>query len=507
MVLDRGTLRRPVESVRRRATHAAVNAAVIHSTDWQRQSVPQLAAVAAVITAGLPTYLVDEASATARRLSGRDRVALLAAIPPDLVDAVRVVWRERRQLSALLRRAASGDDRRRAGGGDVLAVWMGGPDADVGGSVTHISGILRAFRQQDRRVGLVTSSAPPSQLAAAVDEVEITAPISSGARLTADVARLAENRAILAAGHRLASRLNPAFVYQRHRAFTVAGVELADAVGAPLVLEWNASEVWARWNWESSTPVDAFLRSLLLSMERTAATHADLVVAISTNAAQMALDAGACAERVAMVPNGVDLDEIDAAIGSASRPTNSAPIIGWVGSFGPWHGAPVLIRALALMRPDARLVLIGDGVERSECEQLARALNVDARIEWTGRIPHQQAVQRLADCDVLASPHVPIPGQPFFGSPTKLFEYMAIGRPIVASRLDQIGEVLSDRRNARLVPPGDPDALAVAIESVLDSADRGAGLGSAARQEAERSHSWARRADAVVSSLASAHTR
>jgi glycosyltransferase involved in cell wall biosynthesis len=84
----------------------------------------------------------------------------------------------------------------------------------------------------------------------------------------------------------------------------------------------------------------------------------------------------------------------------------------------------------------------------------------------------------------------------------KIFEYMAIGRPIVASRLEQLGDVLEHERTALLVPPGDVDKLAEGIERVLAAPDRGASLGRAAREEVERSHTWDRRAADVLDGLA-----
>jgi glycosyltransferase involved in cell wall biosynthesis len=111
------------------------------------------------------------------------------------------------------------------------------------------------------------------------------------------------------------------------------------------------------------------------------------------------------------------------------------------------------------------------------------------------------ALQTLARCDILVSPHTPLPNQRFFGSPTKLFEYMALGRPIVASRLGQIGEILEDRVSARLVTPGDVDELAHAILDVLRLPDRGRHLGEAAQREAASNHTWEERARRLLMRL------
>jgi glycosyltransferase involved in cell wall biosynthesis len=106
-------------------------------------------------------------------------------------------------------------------------------------------------------------------------------------------------------------------------------------------------------------------------------------------------------------------------------------------------------------------------------------------------VPHAQAVELLACCEVCVSPHVPNPdGTAFFGSPTKLFEYMGLGRAIVASDLDQIGEVLEHGRTALLTPPGDVLAAAHAVIRLLSDEALRTRLGQAALEKASASYSW-----------------
>jgi glycosyltransferase involved in cell wall biosynthesis len=233
----------------------------------------------------------------------------------------------------------------------------------------------------------------------------------------------------------------------------------------------------------------------LAAAERYDVARAGVLCAVSENAADMARRTGADPARVIVVPNGVDFEAVDAARPAA--PAEGPPRVGWVGSFGPWHGAEVLVRALQEL-PAVSAVMVGDGPEREDCERLARELGVAERVEFTGRLPHPEAIARLGACDVLASPHVPLPGQAFFGSPTKLFEYMAIGRPIVASALEQIGDVLQDGRTAILVEPGDPADLARGIRDALALPHRGRALGEAARADAQREHTWDRRARDIL---------
>jgi glycosyltransferase involved in cell wall biosynthesis len=105
----------------------------------------------------------------------------------------------------------------------------------------------------------------------------------------------------------------------------------------------------------------------------------------------------------------------------------------------------------------------------------------------------------LDACDILVSPHVPLEdGSEFFGSPTKLYEYMAMGKSIVASRLGQIGDVLSDEETALLVEPGDARSLCDAILRLARSGELRLRLGAAARREAMAHHTWAHNAARVL---------
>ena len=85
---------------------------------------------------------------------------------------------------------------------------------------------------------------------------------------------------------------------------------------------------------------------------------------------------------------------------------------------------------------------------------------------FTGALPHDKVAEYLDAADILVSPHIPMPdGSRFFGSPTKLFEYMAMGKAIVASRLEQLAEILEHDRTAWLVTPGNTEELAEAISA------------------------------------------
>jgi glycosyltransferase involved in cell wall biosynthesis len=487
-----------LSAIRRAARDAGLRTTAIHSRDWDRVVLPQLFELAA-LRIGAAECRVLLGDGTTHRSLSRTRLALhVLRLPFDVLAGLAGAGAE--VVGFLRSRRGAPAFAHAADGDGVLAIWPGA-GAAVGGAVTHVSGVLAAFRNSGLRVGLLTLGPPPPQLEAVADEIEIVPPLPRTARLTREIALISANRAAREAGERLLRRLRPRLIYQRHEAFATHGLRLAETVGVPLVLEWNNSEVWAYVNWHAPSPLKRLFVPIAAAMEREVLKRASLIVSVSRHSERMALDEGASPDSVIVLPNGVDIETIDSARQSEGTTRREGGLIGWVGSFTPWHGAEVLIRALALLPKDVRALLIGDGAERAASQALARELGVEDRVEFAGMLAHDMVVRELSGCDVLVSPHVQMPERPFFGSPTKIFEYMAIGRPIVASALEQIGELLEDGRTAQLVTPGDPAELARGISAVLERPDRGEGLGHAARWEAEARHTWDARVSVILDRL------
>ncbi|MCX8011348.1 MAG: glycosyltransferase family 4 protein, partial [Ignavibacteria bacterium] len=131
-----------------------------------------------------------------------------------------------------------------------------------------------------------------------------------------------------------------------------------------------------------------------------------------------------------------------------------------------------------------------------------KELGLEQKIIFTGIVPHSEAPQYLSACDILVSPHLGFEtNQRFFGSPTKLFEYMAMGKAIVASDLEQIGKVIIDGINGLKVNPGNVDELAEKILSLAGDKTLQKKLGENARNDVIKNYTWEMNAKRVLNKM------
>jgi glycosyltransferase involved in cell wall biosynthesis len=159
--------------------------------------------------------------------------------------------------------------------------------------------------------------------------------------------------------------------------------------------------------------------------------------------------------------------------------TANAPLAGTVGSLTPKKSHETLLRAIRVARrslPDLRVAVVGQGPMAGTLRRRAADLAVADAVTFVGYREDAARVASAFDVFVLSSRHE--------GLPVALLEAMAAGRPVVATRVGGVPEVVRDRGEGILVPPGDPEALAAALVTVLADADLRARLGAAARRRA-----------------------
>jgi len=280
------------------------------------------------------------------------------------------------------------------------------------------------------------------------------------------------------------------FIYERYALFLVAGVVAARHRRVPLILEVNDSAVVSRirpLGWQAAAR----------RVERFVWQRADAVITVTGYFRDLIIEAGVDPGRVLVMPNAVDEaafatlpdgQDVRARLGLQGKVT-----IGYVGAMNYWRRVDLLVRAFArLEQPNAQLVLVGDGPDADGVRQLAASLGIADRVTLTGAVPHAQIPAHLAALDIAVIPHSNI-----YGSPMKLFEYMASGKVVVAPWLPPIATIVDDE-SARLVPPLDEPALTRALDSLVADPDLRRRLGTRARALALQKHVWRHHAEDIA---------
>lgn len=318
-------------------------------------------------------------------------------------------------------------------------------------------------------------------------------------------------------------KLRPDIIYQRHTAVSFVGAYLAKKYGIPFVLEFNSSEVWKMKHWKTPDKLwkralrgiynGIFQSRLVATVEKYNLKNATIIVVVSDVLKEGLIARGVPAERILVNPNGVDIlqfrpgsggDEIREKFSLQNR-----KVVGFIGTFGQWHGVEELAQAIVRfyavhtdMADNVRFLLIGDGVLLENVRKILCEGNCLDKVVMPGLIVQQDAPKYLDACDIFVSPHIPNKdGSKFFGSPTKLFEYMAMEKGIVASALDQIADVLEDGVTAKLVEPGNVEALENGIYELISNREMSMRLGKNARREVIEHYTWDKHVEKILDKL------
>jgi glycosyltransferase involved in cell wall biosynthesis len=355
-------------------------------------------------------------------------------------------------------------------------LWLG---TKAGGSVGHITGVANALCNHGYNIKYAAESVLPL-LSPQVEFIKISPP--RFLTLPVEFNLFYFNNSMVSQLSKQIS--NHQFIYQRISIENYAGVQLSRILKIPLIVEYNGPLVWTAKNW--GKPLH--FHKLAQKCEDICLKHAHLIVTVSQVLKDRLINLGVQAEKIVFYPNCIapdfwDPDKFTFCEKNLLRDklniSESTLVFTFIGTFGDWHGIDILAYAIKkfveeyldqLEKYNIRFLLIGDG---SAMPLIKSILNENKYMKYvilTGIINQDQAAAYLAISDIFLSPHVNNrDGSRFFGSPTKLFEYMAMGKPIIASNLEQIGQVLKTSLNADNLPESpsplpDSEELAVLCE-------------------------------------------
>lgn len=384
----------------------------------------------------------------------------------------------------------------------------------AGGSVGHIAGVVNALNE--RFEVKYISAEDPIMINESVDIVDVSFDHVDFS-FPYELNSLILNSAYIDVSAQEIEKTRPTVIYQRLTLFNYAGAYLSNKFNIPLVVEYNGSEVVVQKNWGRGLKY----AELALELEQYMLNTASKIITVSKVLVDELIERGVDKDKIVCYPNCIDPviynndaysnDDVIKVRGEYGISVNDL-VFTFIGTFGKWHGIEFLADAIKklidneegmIKRESIRFLLIGDGLLSQSTRKILSGERYSKYVIFTGSVPQDHAPLLLNASDVFLSPHIK-QEERFIGSPTKLFEYMSFAKPIIASDLEQIGEVLKnsikfpsttfpedvDQACAILFEPNNTEAFLDALKFVLLNRDICKIIGTNAKNEVMNNYTW-----------------
>ncbi len=286
----------------------------------------------------------------------------------------------------------------------------------------------------------------------------------------------------------------PDVIYERYNLFLPAGVWVKKKFKLPFLLEVNAPLFDERGKHDGIA-----LKRLARWTERYAWRNADVVLPVTQVLANRVMQENISADRIRVIPNGIDIDKFgevpDSEKCKRMLGLDGRLVLGFTGFIRDWHGLDKVVDIVAKDVDHKRhLLIVGDGPARESIEKRAINLGVQDRVTITGIVGRDDVARYVSAFDIALQPDVVD-----YASPLKVFEYLALGRAIVAPDKENIREILVHQNNALLFDNANMKSFFVAIEQLCENEQLRQRLAQNAKSAIhERGFTWINNVTKVV---------
>lgn len=270
--------------------------------------------------------------------------------------------------------------------------------------------------------------------------------------------------------------------------------------GVPWILETHRPlfyEADAEWK-------TVALKGLAKRQEIKAYQECDLIVCISEALKEiLGRELGIADEKMVVVPSSVDTNLFDPALYQPKRLFNGFTL-GFIGVLYVWQGLDFLLEALREVRDeglDISLAVVGGGQMRGEWQSKAEELELTSNVKFVGQVTPDQVPEYIAGFDIGYSGQIRMQIGTMYHSPLKIYEYMAMGKPVIASAFEDAQRVICDGETGFLFQPGDKEDLKRALRKAYQCKAALPDMGRKAREEILANHSWTARVKTIVAAV------
>lgn len=276
-------------------------------------------------------------------------------------------------------------------------------------------------------------------------------------------------------------------IYERSAFFLIAGVTVGRMRGIPCILEVNEITGLKRQR-------GLVFKRLAERLENLTFRKATAIIVVSSYLKKQIVARGIPDNKITVMPNAVNPEFFDPAVadGAAIRKRygfgDDEVVFGFIGSFCVWDELERYVDESAILlkeNPHIRLMLVGDGYNFEHIKEKVACMQLERSVILTGRVPRAEIPSYIAAMDVGV-----IPATNPFGSPVVLFEYMAMGKPVIAPDVDPVHDVMTSGDNGLIFEHGQYDQLHMQMKCLAEDVDQRKRLGTTARLLALERHTW-----------------
>lgn len=287
----------------------------------------------------------------------------------------------------------------------------------------------------------------------------------------------------------------PHFLYARYHIYGWAGVKLAREFSIPIIMHVDDLRVEIEKD-------RLHFPKLAETFETAILKRVDAICCPSKILKSLILEKGVDDQKILVTPNGINIDEFNNnSDGREIRKRFGLEgkfIIGYVGVLKKLWGIHTILESaqkVLCQRKDIHFMLVGQGKAFPEIESFVKDKGLGDRFTLTGAVAHSDVPKYISAMDIGLAPYELL--EPFYGSPMKIFEYMAMGKPVITTPQGQIKDLVEHGENGLLIEPDDSDGLAKAILELGGNKDMMKNMGLKARATVE-SYTWEANARKVL---------